>query len=209
MSPARYDAPTPEPKAATGLQGYIKIEDTNIDYPIILGEDNDFYLTHDINGKKAVRGSIFLDYRNAYPKRRRNLCLYGHNMKDKSMFTNLHKYEDESFMRSHMQFDMELFGKKYSCQVIYVAQIDYRDYNFIRTKFDDDQAFLDFINEALTKQARFKDKDYVPSADDQLVTLVTCVSRRVTNKEYTRWILVAKLGDPVGEAEHEFAGFVN
>ena len=86
---------------------------------------------------------------------------------------------------------------------------DYRDYNFIRTKFDDDQAFLDFINEALTKQARFKDKDYVPSADDQLVTLVTCVSRRVTNKEYTRWILVAKLGDPVGEAEHEFAGFAN
>ena len=40
------------------------------------------------------------------------------------------------------------------------------------------------------------------------MTLVTCVSRTVKNKEYTRWIVVARLGDPVGEAEHEFAGYV-
>ena len=78
------------------------------------------------------------------------------------MFTNLHKYEDEDFMRSHMSFEMELFGKKYNCQVIYVAQIDYREYNFIQTKFEGDEDFPNFVNEALTTQARFKDGEYVP-----------------------------------------------
>ncbi|MGI6151736.1 MAG: class B sortase [Christensenellales bacterium] len=207
-SPTPEPTPTPEPHAATGVQGYISIENTKIDYPITLAEDNDYYLDHDINGNKTVYGWIYFDYRNADPARRRNVIVYGHNMKDDTMFGDLHKYQDKDFFKKNMEFEMEMFGGRYRVRLAYVAMINYKEYNFIQTKFKNDESFLDFINTALTTQARFKDEEYVPSADDTLVTLVTCVSRTVPDKDLKRWIAVGRVIEDLGPALHETAGYV-
>ncbi|MGI6193264.1 MAG: class B sortase [Christensenellales bacterium] len=207
-SPTPEPTPTPEPNAATGVQGYISMPNTKVDYLITLGEDNDYYLEHDINGKKTVYGWIYFDYRNADPARRRNVIIYGHNMKDDTMFGDLHKYEDKDFFKKNMEYEMEMFGERYRIRLAYVAMINYKEYNFIKTKFKDDADFLDFINTALTTQARFKDEEYTPSADDTLITLVTCVSRRESNKDLKRWVVVGRVVEDLGPAQHETAGYV-
>lgn len=206
-SPTPEPTPTPEPDAATGVQGHISVEGTKIDYLITLAEDNDYYLDHDINGKKTVYGWIYFDYRNADPARRKNVVVYGHNMKDDTMFGDLHKYEDKDFFKNHMEYEMEMFGKRYRIRLAYVAMINYKEYNFIQTKFRDDQSFLDFINTALTTQARFKDEEYTPSTADTLVTLVTCVSRSVPDKDLNRWIAVGRVVEDLGPAQNETAGY--
>ncbi len=208
-SPTPVPTPTPEPTAATGVQGHIAIEGTKIDYPVTLAEDNDYYLDHDIDGNKTVYGWIYFDYRNADPARRRNIVIYGHNMKDDTMFGDLHKYQEEDFFDEHMEFEAEMFGKRYRVRLAYVAMINYKEYNFIQTKFKNDESFLEFINTALDSQARFKDKEYIPSADDTLVTLVTCVSRSVPDKDLKRWIAVGRVVEELGSALNETAGYTS
>jgi len=205
--PTPSPTPTPEPFAATGVQGYISMPNTKVDYLITLAEDNDYYLEHDINGKKTVYGWIYFDYRNADPARRRNVIVYGHNMKDDTMFGDLHKYQDKDFFQKNMEFEMEMFGKRCRVRLAYVGMINYKEYNFIKTKFKSDEDFLEFINAALTTQARFKDETYTPSAEDTLVTLVTCVSRREQDKELKRWVVVGRVVEDLGPALHETAGY--
>lgn len=206
-TPEPTPTPTPEPDAAAGVQGYISIEDTKIDYLVTIAEDNEYYLDHDKDGKETYYGWIYFDYRNASPLRRRNVVIYGHNMKDDTMFGDLHKFEDEDFFNEHMEYEIEMFGEKYRIRLAYAAMINYKEYNFIQTKFTSDENFLEFINTALTTQARFKDSSYVPSADDTLVTLVTCVSKSVPDKDLKRWIVVGRVVEDLGKAEHETAGY--
>lgn len=207
-TPMPTPTPTPEPFAATGAQGYISIADTNIDYQIMLGPDNEYYLDKDESGNHSVSGSIYIDYRNADPTRRRNIVIMGHNMKNHGMFADLHYFEKEDFFNEHMEFEIELFGQKLLCRVAYAGMINYEEYYFMKVDFKDDQEFLDFINTALTTQARFKDSSYVPSADDQLITLFTCVSHTIQDSDLNRWLVVARVVDVLGEAEHPTAGTV-
>src|SRR5699024_10202789 len=71
--------------------GWIKIDDTKIDYPILHSADNQEYLTEDFNRKESDGGSIFMDYRNDIDALGQNTIVYGHRMKDGSMFQHLTK----------------------------------------------------------------------------------------------------------------------
>mgnify|MGYP006379642681 FL=1 len=66
--------------------GWIQIEQTKIDYPIMQAENNEFYLTHSYEGKKLRAGSIFLDYRNDPFLNDRHFIIYGHDLRNGSMF---------------------------------------------------------------------------------------------------------------------------
>lgn len=72
------------------IKGWIEIEKLNINYPILQANDNEYYLKRDYNKQKNISGSIFLDYRNNEFEDK-NTVLYGHNMKNGSMFGNLKK----------------------------------------------------------------------------------------------------------------------
>ncbi len=76
--------------------GFLIIEDTNIYYPIVQGEDNDFYLTHDWNGKSDRLGGIFMDYRNSLEDN--VMTLYGHYTMENNRFSQLEKFVDEDFL---------------------------------------------------------------------------------------------------------------
>lgn len=78
-----------------GTCSWITIPNTEIDYPIVQGEDNKFYLDHDINGEASRAGAIFLDYECAADLSDIKTIIYGHNMKDGSMFHDLHKFRKE------------------------------------------------------------------------------------------------------------------
>ena len=81
--------------------GWLTLDHTKIDYPVVQGTDNEYYLKHTFKKTEHVAGSIFLDKDNSQDFSNRKSILYGHNMKDGSMFQGLHKYESESYLQEH------------------------------------------------------------------------------------------------------------
>ncbi len=81
--------------------GWIIIPGTEIDYPVLFGENNSYYLNRTWNKKISYIGSIFVDYRVSLDFKDDMSIIYGHNLKNKDMFSVLLKYKDESFLRQH------------------------------------------------------------------------------------------------------------
>lgn len=81
--------------------GWVAIDDTGVDYPVALGRDNDYYLHVTFTGNPNPAGAIFMDYRNANGFDEPVCILYGHNMRDGSMFAPLNRYTDPVFMEDH------------------------------------------------------------------------------------------------------------
>ena len=81
--------------------GWISIDGTNINYPIVQGTDNEYYMDHLFDGTYNSAGCIFMDYRCAYDFSDRHSIIYGHHMKNKSMFAGLLSYEDQAFYDAH------------------------------------------------------------------------------------------------------------
>ena len=96
--------PTPASKATVDFQAlkkinsdiiaWIRVPDTKIDYPIVQGKDNAYYLKHTFQKTEHAAGSIFLDVDNEADFSNRKSILYGHNMKDGSMFQGLHRFQE-------------------------------------------------------------------------------------------------------------------
>ncbi len=80
---------------------WIYIPGTQIDYPLVQGRDNDTYLAMDAYGKKSAAGAIFINYANSPDMTDDKTVIFGHNMKDGSMFTQLHQYTDEEWGKQH------------------------------------------------------------------------------------------------------------
>ncbi len=81
--------------------GWIEIPGTDISYPVLQHEDNDFYITHNALGEENRGGAIFLDTVNVPELTDLSSIIYGHNMKDGSMFAHLHQYEDAAFLKQN------------------------------------------------------------------------------------------------------------
>lgn len=79
--------------------GWIRFENINISYPIMQGEDNEYYLKHTFEGQAVTAASIFMDANNHADFSDQNTFIYGHNMKDKTMFGKLNDYKDEEFYK--------------------------------------------------------------------------------------------------------------
>ena len=110
---ARSKTPTLASKATVDFQAlrkinsdiiaWIRIPDTKIDYPVVQGKDNAYYLKHMFQKTEHAAGSIFLDMDNEADFSNRKSILYGHNMKDGSMFQGLHRFQEESYLKEHNQ----------------------------------------------------------------------------------------------------------
>lgn len=81
--------------------GWLYCEDTNINYPVMQGEDNDYYLHHSYNGENSRAGAIFVDAINRPDFADSNTIIYGHHMKNGSMFAHLADWSDREFFEAH------------------------------------------------------------------------------------------------------------
>ena len=77
-------------------RGWLNVENTNIDYPVLQSYDNQYYLDKDINREYLMSGSIFMNYLND-GFNDENTVLFGHNMRNKTMFAQLKKYKEKEF----------------------------------------------------------------------------------------------------------------
>lgn len=94
------------------IVAWIRIEGLGIDYPVVQGEDNEHYLHYTFRGEANVAGSIFLDYRNKADFSDPKIILYGHNMKNGTMFGSLKKYQDESVFQENQIITIYLPGNR-------------------------------------------------------------------------------------------------
>jgi len=175
--------------------GWITIEGTTIDYPIVQASDNSYYLTHDCNGNKSKYGSIFMDYHNAADFSDKHTILYGHNMKNGSMFHDLNDYS------SHVYLDEHTYIKVYSQGVdrkwaIFSTYSTEPDFNYLQTAFDSPEEYSIFLN-ALLSHSEFNDLKVQVSAEDKILTLSTCSD----DLENGRRVVHAKLVEEVIDGE--------
>ncbi|HAT4214915.1 TPA: class B sortase [Clostridium perfringens] len=152
--------------------GWINIKNTPIDYPIVKGNNNEFYLTRDFNKQYLATGSIFMDYRNE-GFQDKNTVIYGHHMRDNSMFGSLKKYKDLDYLRKNKYIYIttkdderliyEIFG-------VYVTSSD--DTESITIKFNSEEEFSKYIEEIYKKS--IYDLDIEVKSTDKILTLSTC-----------------------------------
>lgn len=79
---------------------WITIDNTNIDYPVVQGKDNEFYLNHDFYKNQSISGSIFVDSNNDILKDK-NIVIYGHNMRNGTMFYEINKFKERDFFENN------------------------------------------------------------------------------------------------------------
>ena len=152
------------------IVGWIFIEGTDINYPVVQGADNDYYLQHLFNGTYNGAGCIFLDAGCASDFSDRHSILYGHHMKDGSMFSDLMGYKDQSFYEEHAVALFVTPTAYYKIRFFsgYVAHVTEDAW---KLRFDDID-FTVWLNELQSKSCF--ESDYVPSGDDRIFTLSTC-----------------------------------
>ena len=151
--------------------GWIFCTGTAIDYPIVQGPDNEYYLARLFTGTSNTAGSIFLDYRNSPDFTDRHSILYGHNMKNGSMFASLTSYRDPEYFREHPQFLLCTPEKTYSVKIFsgYSAGVEDEAW---RISFDSEEEFADWA--AQEKEKSCFESDITPSGTDHIITLSTC-----------------------------------
>lgn len=174
------------------LIGWLKIADTNIDYPVMQTSNNEYYLDHNFNQEYDKNGSIFMDYACSVYPRSTNLILYGHHMKSGNMFGNLQKYAKESYGKKHALIQFDTIYEKATYQVMYVFRsqvyneddIVFKYYQFIEANSETE--FNSYMEEM--KKISLYDTGVTASYGDSLLTLSTCDS----SQEDGRFVVVAK-----------------
>lgn len=171
------------------LAGWLRISGTNIDYPVMqTGEDNDFYMNHDFDGREDPHGTPFLDV-NCRIGRSENLIIYGHHMKDGTMFQNLMFYKDAEFCEKNgvIQFDTPIESAQY--QLLYVLvmsekeAMDFPYYQYI--DLSEEKIYEEFLNQC-TRYAIWSAEE-ISQTCAELLTLSTCEY----SKENGRLVVVA------------------
>lgn len=166
--------------------GWVAAEGTEIDYPVVRGKDNDFYLRHLFTGEHNKLGSIFMDYRNHRDFSDKNTIIYGHNMKDGSMFSSLTKYKDQRYYDNFPTMLLYTPAGDFTIE-LFAGIVADGNYESVRLDFKDGHDFQSYMD-LLKKKSTFASNTIV-KADDRIVTLCTC-SYEFNN---ARYVLYGKL----------------
>lgn len=165
---------------------WIKVNNTNIEYPVVKADNNNFYLNHSFDKSQNSAGWIFADYRNKFDNTDKNIIIYGHNMRDGSMFGSLKNILNSDWYENEENTNITLYTENEKCiyKVFSIYKIESEDY-YIKTEFSNDNEFEQFVN--TIKNRSIKKFDIDVSKEDNILTLSTCAN----NNRY-RIVLHAK-----------------
>ena len=166
-------------------RGWIKIDNTNINYPIVQGKDNSFYLDKDINKNYLSSGSIFMNYLN-HGFNDENTVLFSHHMRNKTMFAQLKKYKEKEFFYGDNDIVIEVENDKVLKYKVFSAYVTDSKDNYIKTNFDDKDQYKEFLEDIKNKSQYKSDIDV--NENDKIITLSTC-----SNGSKDRLVVHAKL----------------
>lgn len=156
--------------------GWIRFspEPSIISYPIVQGEDNDEYLHKTFSANENTLGAIFLNAGNQPDFSDRNSIIYGHRMKDGSMFRHLQDYEERAFWESNPYFYIYTpDGREITYHIYSAGQVEDTSDTYL-TSFASDEEYQAFLD--MTKEVSLYDTGVELTTEDTIVTLSTCTS---------------------------------
>lgn len=180
-------------KQNNDIVGWLEIEGTNINYPVLQGKDNDYYLTHNYKKEEVAGGSIFLDKNYDFSIPSSNLLIYGHRNKKGLMFEDLINYKDENFYKEHpkIRFTTITEDSQYEIMSAFYSRVYYKNeknvfryYYFINA--NNEAEYKEYVENC--KKASIYETGVTAKYGEQLLTLSTCEY----SQENGRFVVVAK-----------------
>lgn len=177
------------------LIGWLKIDDTKIDYPVMQSKNEEYYLNHNFNQEEDRNGSLFIDKDCSIWPRSQNIIIYGHNMKSGKMFGGLREYKSESYYKKHKTISFDTLYEKGEYEIMYVfseivhdeAEVTFKYYQFINANSEEEYD----SNMNTMKEMSLYDTGVESHYGDQLITLSTCDY----TKDAERFAIVARKVD--------------
>ena len=178
------------------IYAWITMPGTEIDYPVVQDSNDDsYYLTHTAERTESVSGAVFSEHYNSKDFSDQLTVLYGHNMKDGSMFAGLHQYEDSQFMKDHDEITIYTPNAilKYRIFAAYLSDDKHilLNYNLGREE-DSRKAYIDEIMGQRTMKASL-DTDVPVDESSSILTLSTCHSAGKDSRYLVQAYLTEKL----------------
>lgn len=172
--------------------GYLQIPGLDLLLPIVQGTDNNYYLSHAITGASSDNGTLFIDYRNTDGIKSQNVIVYGHNMKDGSMFGTLDKFLDEDFYSkdNNRFFYFYLDGKilKYEIYSVHITPSVSNAYTLL---FNNNDEFTSYINSMNSLSAFSTNVPF--NENSQSITLSTCTDDNPDTRVVVHALKVAEI----------------
>lgn len=151
--------------------GWIRIEGTNIDYPFVRSHDNQDYLNIDFYGNVSDAGTLFMDYRNLGNFNDQHTIIYGHYMKNKTLFHNLTNYHDKAYYEENRIIEIAGLYETKTYKIFSVYEISADDYAFT-LNFENQNDYIDYIDSILSLSVHTP--GFEIDTAKRLLTLVTC-----------------------------------
>lgn len=166
----------------TDVLGWIVIPNTKVSYPLVQGEDNDYYLNHTWRKTRSVVGAIFMEQQSSADLTDFNTIIYGHRMNNRSMFGRLLDYKKQSYWQDHPRFYITDDSGTHTYEIFaaYEPAVGSTPYCI---RFSNDTEKQTFINYGLEHSVI--ETGVVPEVTDRIVTLSTCTG----NGHATRWVV--------------------
>lgn len=169
------------------VAGWIRIDGIKeVDYPIMQAEDNTYYLSHAWDGSENYTGAIFLECLNSIDFTDHNTIVYGHNMRDSSMFAMLHLYREQSSLKNcpYVYIRTDEGVLRYEVFAAFYAPLESPIFGLSFNQEETKVKFLEYAKENSEIQAPFE-----PELTDRILTLSTCTK---SNNDM-RWVVLARL----------------
>ena len=174
------------------MSGWIKIDGTCIDYPVMYKDDsNAYYLHRNFDGEESSAGMPFLDYQCNPLGDDQNIIIYAHNMRNGTMFHELLNYRDQDFGTAYpyISFDTLYERRQYQIFAVFHTRVgepdEFKYYEFINA--ENNEEFNSFVDECIAHS--LYSTDIYPEYGDDLITLSTCSY----NADNERFVVVGKL----------------
>ena len=164
-------------EANENFAGWLYVDGTNLEYPIMQGPDNKFYLSHDMDGAYDKYGMLILDQNCNIGYDCPQLIIYGHNVNSGKLFGELLFYKEEAYCNYHPQICFDtLYGRgTYTVFAAFTTTVNEAEKNgkmFSNWNFTDKKTYDDFVSWA--KNNSLYQRDYTPKFGDEILSLVTC-----------------------------------
>ena len=173
------------------VYAWLQVPNTKIDYPIVQSEITDYYLRRSIYKKYLLAGCIYTNNVNSKDFTDPVTLVYGHNMRDDTMFNMLHEFEDEKFFNENEYFYIYLPGRKLTYRILSSLKYDNRRITtaFDFSKKDEIESYqYSILN---PKYEIFNSRDFEVTADDKIVTLSTCFANQPSYRYLVNGVLIS------------------
>ncbi|AXI00631.1 SrtB family sortase [Sporosarcina sp. PTS2304] len=170
------------------IVGWISVEGTKVNNPILQSEDNDFYLNRNFNKEKSRAGSVFMDFRNDITDMNQNTVIYGHAMKNDTMFGSLKKFGQQEYADEHSTIYVDTLYEGYDIEV-FAAYETTIDFYYIETDFQTKEEYAHYLQEVQSRS--LINTPVTVGTEDRIVTLSTC--NNSVNSKDKRYVVQGKL----------------